>query len=245
MTKMTRYLSITLKKFTVILSLGLISQITYSQNTGGVFGPVVNEGHRALEYRATYAQESDGLSQRIHYQQSLDTKIMWRVVIGTRKTDESASDFDSARGELFWQLTEDHKSYQTGVRFDLVTRDDNRPNTFGLNWMNQFKLNESWSSRLLLLTSSEFGEQKRDGIFLQSRAQVNKKLKSNFSTGIELYSSYGSTEDFSDTDEQIHQIGPYIRLPAAKSLSIYGNILFGITSATSDTEFRIWITKNW
>lgn len=49
----------------------LFSPFAFCQNTGGVFGPVVNEDHSSIQYRATYDPDSEGLAQRVHFQQSL------------------------------------------------------------------------------------------------------------------------------------------------------------------------------
>ena len=232
-----------MRKTLLLILIYLLAPSTFAQNTGGVFGPVVNDGHRSIENRVSFEPDDDDFAQRLHYEQSFNDDLMWRVVIGTSKTEDSDVDFDSVRGELFWQLSEDGKAYQTGVRFDLVLRDNDKTDSFGMNWMNQFKLDDNWSVRGLLLTSIDFGDQRRDGVFLQTRGQLNRTLQSNRSIGIELYSSYGSTNDFADFEEQNHQIGPYVRVPITNGWTLTGNVLAGITEASPDTTLRIWINR--
>ncbi|MEO0548544.1 MAG: hypothetical protein AAFZ91_01390 [Pseudomonadota bacterium] len=221
----------------------LLSPFAFSQNTGGVFGPVVNEDHASIQYRATYDPDSEGLAQRVHYQQSLNGELMWRVVAAVRKTESSDVDFDAARGELWWQISEDNQAYQTGLRFDAVLRDDDRPHSLGVNWTNQFTLGDGWSARALLLTSVDVGDNTRDGVSLQTRGQIARRLETGQHIGLQLYNSYGSTDDIRDFDDQVHQAGPFVSIPVGDDWSVLGQALFGLTDASADTNLRVWITR--
>lgn len=96
-----------MKSFPPAALLLLPLHISEAQNTAGVFGPIVKEGHASAEYRVTFDPESDGLAQRIHYQQSINGDFMWRAVYGTRKTPDSDFDPDFFQTELYWELSED------------------------------------------------------------------------------------------------------------------------------------------
>ena len=89
------------------------------QNTGGVFGPVVNDGHRSAQYRAAYDFDTYGLAQRVHYQQAINGDLMWRVLVQARKTADSRVDTDFVQGELFWQLPDPNPRWQHAVRFGI------------------------------------------------------------------------------------------------------------------------------
>lgn len=221
----------------------LLSPFAFSQNTGGVFGPVVNDDYSAVQYRATYDPDSEGLAQRVHYEQSLNSNVMWRVVAAARKTDDSDIDFDAARGELFLQISEDGAPYQTGLRFDAVLRDDDRPHSIGAHWMNQFNFSDGWRARAVVLTSFDVGDNTRDGLFVQTRGQLTRRLDTGQTLGLELYNSYGSTDDFRDFDDQVHQAGPFVAVPVGNGWSVLGQALFGLTDATADTNLRIWLTR--
>ena len=49
----------------------IVSETAFAQNTGGVFGPVVKEGHRSFQYRAAVNPDNalgqTGFAQRLHY----------------------------------------------------------------------------------------------------------------------------------------------------------------------------------
>ena len=99
----------------------VVSPIAYAQNTSGVFGPVIDEGERGWEYRATYEPDSEGLAQRVHYQQALNGELRWRAVAQVRKTDDSDVDLDYLRGEIIWQVTPDDQKYQSGFALKVAT----------------------------------------------------------------------------------------------------------------------------
>lgn len=227
----------------------LMATSAFAQNTGGIFGPVVNDGHRSLQYRATVdpdnAAGDTGFAQRLHYQQAINTDFMWRVVGATRKTPSTDVDFDFVQAELFWELTDDAaKNYRTGLRFDARYRGDNRPEQFGLNWTNQAKLDENWTARGILLTAVQTGDNSVGGVFFQTRANLYRKIQGNHTIGLEMFNNYGTSKEPASFSDQSHTIGPFISTPIGDGFSIYGGAQFGVSRAAADTELRFWLTKS-
>ena len=228
----------------ILLSLSLPA---LAQNTGGIFPPVINDGHKSPQYRATIdpdnASGETGFAQRLHYQQAIDGEFMWRVVGQTRKTDASDLDFDFVQAELFWQITPDEKKHQSGLRFDARYRGDDRPEQFGLNWTNQFKLGGNWSARAIGLTAVQTGDNSASGIFLQTRGNLYRKVSGKHTVGVEMFNNFGNSKDFGKFKEQSHTFGPFISTPVADNLALYGGAQFGISGAAADTELRFWVTR--
>lgn len=214
-----------------------------AQSLGGVFPPMVNEGHKSAQYRAAYDPDAELFANRVHYQQALNGDVMLRGIVATRDTRDSAFDFDFVQGELFWDLSEDRADWRTGVRFDARVRGDGRPGQLGFNWMNQFDLGGGWRSRFVVLSSADIGDDARDGVFLQTRADVAYKLDSGQTVGVELFNGYGSTEDIRDFEDQSHTIGPFVVAPVTEDWSIFAGALFGLTDASRDTDLRFWVTR--
>jgi len=214
-----------------------------AQNTGGVFGPIVNESDEALQYRITYDPDLDGWAQRLHYEKALNGTLMLRGVVQTRKTNDSDLDFDYVQGELFWDLSKDEAPWRTGVRFDLRARSGDRPEMFGVNWMNQWILPGGFSARFLVLTAVEAGDNARDGVFVQTRASLYRRFGDGQLWGLELYNSYGSTDDFGGFNEQRHQLGPAASFRIGEGRSLFANVLLGLTDAAPDAELRLWFTQ--
>lgn len=217
--------------------------IALAQNTGGIFPPMVNEGHKSAQYRVTYNPDSEGLSQRLHYQQAINGNLMWRGLISARKTDESDVDFDFIQAELFWELSDDDDAWKTGFRFDARIRDDDRPGLVGVHWTNQFPLSDNWNGRFVALSALDIGDDARDGVFVQTRGNVFTKLDTGQTVGVELFNAYGSTDDFRDFDDQNHQIGPFASFPVAEQWSLFTGALFGLTDASADAELRLWVAR--
>lgn len=213
-----------------------------AQNTGGIFPPNVNEGHRSAQYRSAYNLDTDDFAQRLHYQQAINGDFMWRLIGQTKETDASDFDFDFVQAELFWQLSPDTSDYGSALRFDVRLRDDNRPHHLGLNWSNQLKFSEDWTARVVLLSAWQFGENDASGIFLSPRAHLSRKLESGVSLGVEYYGNFGNSKDFS-LSKTGQAAGPFVSTKIAEKTSVIAGVQFGLNDAAPDADLRLWVTQ--
>ena len=236
-----------MKRIGFYLVIVLFSSTSFAQNTGGVFSPIVNAGHKSIQYRAAVEPDNKagevGFAQRFHYQEAINGDFMWRLIGQSRKTDVTDFDFDYVQAELFWDLSEDKQRYHTGLRFDARLRDGERANQIGVNWINQYKLGNNWYGRAVLLTSTQVGENSVNGMHLETRWQLAKRIQGGQSLGIEMYNTFGNTRDFGDFDEQSHTIGPIFVSPLIPGWSLFTGALFGVSDAAPDSEFRFWLTR--
>ena len=218
-----------------------------AENTGGVFPAAVTENHKSWQYRIALdpdnAAGETGYAQRLHYQQAIDDKFMWRIVGQLRKTMDSDFDPDFLQAELFWELSEKGADYTTGFRFDARLRDGDRPDQVGINWIHGFKLKQGCSARAILLTSTQVGSNTTSGVSFQTRSQLAKRLESGQSIGVEMFNSYGNSKNFGSFDEQDHTLGPIFSAPLGRKISLFAGALFGISDAAPDTQFRLWLTR--
>lgn len=243
---MSSNLWITMLKIFKVFTIGLglfiaTSQLCFAQNTGGIFSPIVNEGHRSAQLRFVFADDNKGSAHRLHYQQAINDDFMWRVV-GQVNNNDGDTDFNFVQGELFVDLSERGEKWQQGVRFDLRLRDDDRPEQFGLNWAHQFTLSERFTARAIALSALQFGDNSADGVFLQSRASLIYKATDKVNVGLETYNNFGSTEKV-DFEKVQQQFGPFVSFPISDNTSIFVNALFGLTDVSTDTDLRLWVTK--
>lgn len=221
----------------------VVSPIAYAQNTSGVFGPVIDEGERGWEYRATYEPDSEGLAQRVHYQQALNGELRWRAVAQVRKTDDSDVDLDYLRGEIVWQVTPDDQKYQSGFRFEGRYRFNDRPGDVTVHWANQWKHIDNWTMRFIVGATQQIGNDPADGLQIQTRASAMTSLSDGPKIGLELFSEYGSTSDWLDADEQEHEFGPVAVWNLNEDWNLYSGALFGLTDASADIQLRFRLSK--
>ena len=210
-----------------------------AQGTGGVFGPVVNDGHRSLQYRLAYEFDSHLLAHRFDYQRALNGDLMLRGIVQTRETAASGADPDFFQGELFWQLPDVSRRWQHGLRFDVRIRTEGRPATLGVHWTNQFEFGSGWRARFVVLTTTDVGDGARSGVALQTRAGLSRAAGERLRLGIEMYSAYGAIDAVPSLDAQRHQVGPTLEARLGKDWRVYSGVLFGVTNATASAEARL------
>ncbi len=229
------------KRSLLLLAGGFFVPLAAADNTGGVFGPVVNEGHRSWQYRIAHDLDTHSTKWRLHYQQSLDERLMWRVLAQARKTQARDNDFDFIQGELFWQLADLRPGWRSGVRFDLRLRDDDRPHQLGLNWMHDVQLAPKWSARMLALSTLQFGDNDASGLFLQTRGSVTYQANAQTNLSLSLFSDYGSTSDWKTAS---HQLGPTLQMRLGSGWSLLLGYLGGVSDRAPDHQARFWLTKS-
>jgi len=227
---------------TTFIALLLFSPAAYAQNTGGVFPPGFGDNHESVQYRLAVDTDTGRFANRLHYQKSINSNFLWRVLAQSRETENSDFDFDFAQAELFWEFGDVKSKWRKGLRFDVRYRDDDRAGQIGLNFNNQWTFNDGWSARFLTLTNLQIGNDRRDGIAVSPRARLAKKVGSGQSIGLEYFGSLGTTEDF--TIENASQtIGPFFSTKLMGKTSLYTGVQFGVTDAAPDTELRLWLTQ--
>lgn len=218
-----------------------------AQTMGGVFSPIVKQGHASAQYRFGINPDGPGgedqIAHYLHYQKSLNDSFMLRGIAQVRDTGPGTTDFDFVEGQLFWQLSENGSSWQRGFRFDARLRDGGRPTRLGASWTNQLQLTKRTQARFILMGAVEAGANTPDGVFLQTRARLSRRFDDGPTVGVDMFNNYGSSDDFGGFDDQSHQIGPFISVPVTEHWSLLGSTLIGVSDSAPDTNVRIWLTR--
>ena len=126
-------------------------------NTAGVFPPVVQEGHRSLQYRVTLNPDTGAFGTRLHYQESLNDDVMLRGIVHASESATGHSKVDFVQGELFWDLSEDTDRLRHGFRFDARARGRGEPSSVSVNYGLQYNISPQWQARLAVLNTRSFG----------------------------------------------------------------------------------------
>jgi hypothetical protein len=237
-----------LKSLSVFFGLFWLANMANAQNTGGVFPPMANSGFKSLQYRIAIdpdsANEETAVAQRLHYIQALNDDFKLTVFGGAHRTSNSDFDFDFLHTGLFWDLGKDGQNFRTGVRLDLRFGGGNRPDHVGLLWINHFILGDDWTVGAILMNTVQFGDRASNGLNLHTRGRLAKRLDSGHTIGLEIFNFYGSIGGLGSFDSQNHTLGPTYEVPVTISWSIFSGVLFGISDAAPDTQFRFWIGRS-
>ncbi|MCQ8185487.1 hypothetical protein [Parvularcula maris] len=226
---------------------GMLPLAAAAQNTGGVFGPVVNKGHRYAEYRITVSpSDADGLdtvwAQRFHVEDTPTDRIMWRVFAQVRRDPFGETEFDSAQAEIFTELRGPEHRWRTGFRFDGRVRGDG-PGQMSVNWTNEFALSEKLITRAVLLTTKQFGDRASDGVLLETRLNLQYRFENRVQAGVELYNGHGSTADFQTVSDRL-QVGPYAFIPIGEHWRGFVGVLATTGNGAYPADTRFWLGRS-
>jgi len=160
-------------------------------------------------------------------------------------TNVSGFDFDLVQFEAQYQFLEDEQhGIDSAVRVDLLINDNVGPNLVSFNSTTDVPLGERWVWRGVVLAQVQFGEDRSDGLFLQTRSSLRYKINKAVNIQAQVFNFYGSTANFQDFDDQVHSVGPAISAKLGQGWSVEASTLFGVTDATADVDFRIFLAKS-
>ena len=204
---------------------------------------------RAIEFRTAFAPPSDGrpdrITSRLHYQQTVTDNLRLRAVVQGADTNVSGFDFDLVQFEAQYQFLEDEKAgIDSAVRLDVLINDDVGPNLVSFNSTTDVPLGERWVWRGVVLAQVQFGDDRADGLFLQTRSSLRYKINKAVNIQAQAFNFYGSTADFPALRDQVHSVGPALAAKLGQGWSLEASTLFGLTNASSDVDFRVFLAKS-
>lgn len=205
-----------------------------------VFSPDVKAGDRSVEYRFSYVEETERQGHRFHAQWAHNETVRSRLVLAGRKDEGADFDYRFTRLETLWQFAEDEEAgYDGAVRLDLQAADgDNEPHRIGTWLVGQYEVADGWRLRGGLFGSYEIGPGRDEGIGVQARGAVLRRVISDWTAGLEYFGNLNTTEDFGSFDEQRHQVGFLLRT-SVLGLALQGRMLVGVSEGASDLEVRL------
>lgn len=221
----------------------------YAQNTSGVSGSDVKAGDQEFEYRAAFAPEYDGkpsaFAHRLSYKQAFDGSWSAKIIALQSERGGGSLEFRSVSIEVVKQFleSEDTGGWDSAFRVDgLIPTEDNRPGRVRAAWLNSVDFGDGWQVRGNIYMGREIGDLAKDGLTLETREELTRKLENGMRIGAQMFDNFNTTAHLGSFDEQRHQLGPVIKGKLSKHLGYNAGVLFGISDKAPDTDFRLFVT---
>ena len=219
-----------------------------AQTTGGIPGPGITEGERAVQLRGAWAPgeggQRDRWAARLHYQQALGDDLRWRVVL--QGTDFETGDFETTflQGELQWEIDDD-PGWGKALRFDArLSEDDDAADALGLVSINQFALGPKTFARADVFTNLQVGSRRTGGVGAEFRGQLGYRAGARTTLVLESFNTVGRGKSFGKFGSTPQRAGPGVSYGLGNGASVFGSVLFGLNDSAADTDLRLWLTKS-
>ena len=217
----------------------------YGQNDGLVFTPEVIAGQALIDARAAYNADDETWVYRNHIQYSFSDSFNLRGVVQYRIDSSNRWDFRYVRFEGLWQFLEDETAgWDSALRFELeIAEGDDLPSRVRLAWSGSFDINECLQVRGNVLTGYRIGPDSEPGVLLEVRAQVNRRITRKVRVALDYFGNMNDTETLVNWESQRHQIGPTLGIKLSKNVQVGGGVLFGISPAAANHEYRAIVMR--
>lgn len=182
---------------------------------GGISNAQVTKGALNAQMRNAYSTDND--------EHGHDDRWRTRLALDYGFTDSYAAGFfvqgdrrdhDNLELEavMFDQRLEIHDAakdgFYSGARLRYTWRDgDKAPDDIHLRLIVGAPIGR-WEARFNQLLAHEIGEDSKDGLIVESRAQVTYGLTDDHRIGIESFNNFGNVNDAAGFDTQGHEVGP-------------------------------------
>lgn len=216
-----------------------------AQNTTGVFGPTVDADDHSIQYRVAVTDEDgNNWGQRIHYERAVNDRFRPRIVLATKERGGKQVDIDFVRLEAVYQLTPDDRAWQRGLRFEARFRDEGAEEV-RVNLANQWALGGGWRARAILLNTLQVADRTNDELQFSTRLGVSRKLDSGVRVGVHGYFGLGDTGGLDLLSDAVDsEAGPFVGFDLTDRVGIYLGTLHGLTDASPDNQFRMFLSRS-
>ena len=225
----------------VVVAGAIFSTTSHAQGTGTVASPTIKEG-AWLSVASGFAFDDgeEGYAGRIDYRYGVTDNLRLSAILFFN--DRGGGDFRYRRlaVETMYQFASSKRGWNSAIQFRGRIPDGNDgPARVRTAWLNRWRPSDDWDFRLIGLASRQFGDERRDGFILETRAEATYRIGADTRFGAQVFNNYGSTADFPAFDDQRHSAGAVIKGPLTKNTSYRFNVLTGLSEAAPDVEIRL------
>lgn len=240
-------------RFGLIVSAAFASAVALgtaaAQSVSGVSGSDVKAGEDSVEYRFAFTPDNDGREEayahRFHYQHGFSDALRGRALILLGNKGGAPLDVQAVSAEALYQFLESEKTngWDSAIRVDgILSTVDGRPDRVRIGWHNAFELSKALELRAVLLLGKELGDNRRDGISIETREELTLKIHPKYRFGLQAFNNFNTTAHIGSFDEQRHQVGPIIKGKLTDHVKFELSTLFGISDDPTDLDVRLFLS---
>ena len=221
-----------------LMSTGM-NGLAAAQGTGTVASPVIKPGS-AISIAAAVAFDDDGegYAHRVDYRHAVTDDLRLSAIVFY---NDRGGDYRYRRLalEAMHQFASSKQGWNSAIQIRGRLPDGNDgPGRIRLAWLNRWRPSPRSELRFIGLASREFGDDRRDGLALETRWEATWRTASETRVGAQLFNRYNSTSAFRSFDTQRHSAGGVVKGALTESLSYRINALAGVSAAAADYEIR-------
>lgn len=218
-----------------------------AQNTSSVSGPTVKAGERSIEYRLGWTPDdatTDRFAHRFDYGASINERSRYKVFATFSNSSGEDLAFSSLNAEYVREITPENTAFwQSAIRFDARLSDGPAAERVRVNWLNQWRLNETMRARAQLIAARRLGDSATSAIELDLRASLIWNLANDYDIALLGFYPLGTHQDFGLSQSE-KQLGPTLSGPLPNGLRWTAGTLFDLSDEAPDHDIRFWISKD-
>lgn len=210
-----------------------------AQGTGTVASPVIKPGSSVSVAAAmAFEDDSEGFAHRMDYRRTVADG--WRLGAILFFNDRGG-DYRYRRlaAEVMYQFASSETGWNSAVQVRVRVADGNDgPGRVRVAWLNRWRPVNGPELRLIGLAAQEIGDDRSDGVALETRGEATWRLGSDLRAGAQIFNRYNTTEAFGSFETQRHSIGGVVKGSLSEKISYRVNVLGGVSQAAPDFEVR-------
>ncbi|MEO1305592.1 MAG: hypothetical protein AAFV37_11480 [Pseudomonadota bacterium] len=224
----------------IVASGMLLQSVAGAQSTGSVASPVIKPGSTiGLAAAIAFEDDEEGFAHRVDYRQAVSDR--WRL---------SAILFFNDRGgdyryrrvafEAMHQVASSETGWNSALQVRARFPDGNDgPGRVRVAWLNRWRPADGPELRLIGLASQEVGDNRRNGVALETRGEATWRVGPDTRAGAQVFNRFNTTSEFGSFQTQRHSVGGVIKGSLADRVSYRVNALAGVSDAAPDFELRV------
>ena len=219
--------------------------------TGNVGSAGISDGEQSVETRFGINDAGDAAA-RIHYDYAATGWYQLLLISSFSRPDDEDWDFSAFTVENWLQWSEEARSgegFNGGFRLAYGFADGGGPDEAEVRLTITDKFAGAWEWRANAIGEVQTGSGSQGGVEIETRAQLTRAINTDMlgspgaRFGVEIFSEWGNSRDIGGLDEQAHQIGPVLKLDWSNGVFLQSAIRAGLTEASDDAMFKVFIGR--